>query len=95
MNVFGVIAARTDSMAQLQAAIESNFPGNFIKVADNFWFVAGTATAFETSQKLGVAGKAGGTLGHVIVLSVTNYWGNAEATVWEWISNRMEAKVNG
>jgi len=92
MNVFAIIATKSESVAPIKAAVESKFVEAFIQAGETIWFVSGEGTAIETSQKLGVAGKLGGNVIDVIILAVTSYWGHTERTTWEWIKNRLEAK---
>jgi hypothetical protein len=94
MNVYAVIVTTPASEAQTGAAITTQFPDNFLKVANNAWFIADKETIFDFSKKLGLKDMEGGTLTGLIIIPVTFYWGHGSIATWQWLKGKLEEKVN-
>ncbi len=83
MTVF-VVLTPTD---RADAAIQTTFPGEFLKVAGGQWLVA--AGGMTTQEITGRLGAETGDKGQVIVLAVSSYWGWHTNNIWEWIRTKM------
>jgi hypothetical protein len=87
MIIFAVLTPSEN--LQLEAAITSLFPGNYLKVGPGQYLVAGKGTAADISNALGITdGRHGNAI--AIVLSTSSYYGRAGNDVWEW----MRVKVS-
>lgn len=84
MALFALVCPNENpSLAQ---TLQATFPNDHLKIGGGQWLVALHGTARELSDALGISK---GTLGTVIVLTISAYWGNAPNDVWEWMSSRQ------
>lgn len=90
MIVYSIIAVAP--APGLDAAIKAAFPNNWLQVTPTFWLVAGTGTAQEVSNKIGIT-PPGRTpdLGTAVVFATAGYYGRAPNNIWEWIKAKLEA----
>jgi len=74
----------------LASAIATAYPNDYIQAAPDgrLHFVSDTGTAKDVSDKIGVSE---GTVGSVIVLAVSGYYGRAPMNIWEWIAAKITA----
>lgn len=84
MIIFAVLTPSDNP--QLEAAMASLFPDNYLKVGPGQYLVAGKGTAADISNVLGITD---GKNGSGIVLSTSSYYGRAGNNIWEW----MKVKV--
>ena len=84
MIVFAVI--EVSNAAVIQTALETHFPGDFLKLSFSNWLVAGRGiTAKDVSDKLGISeGQSNG-----IVFTTAGYYGRAPGNVWEWVGAKL------
>jgi len=86
MTLYAVMT--TGDNAGLQAALNTHFPNDHLKVASGQYLVAAKLTVIELSNTLGIsAGINGGGL----VLSIAAYYGRADQNIWEWM--RLKAST--
>ena len=90
MIVYAVVGV--SPAAGLGASIATAFPTDSFQVTPSFWLVAGSGTAQEVSDKIGLTA---GNLGSAVVFSTAGYFGRAPTNVWEWIKVKLEATPNG
>jgi hypothetical protein len=82
MSVFAIISIQPNSV--LDTAVQTEYPNDSYRVANNVWFVADAGVTTQgVCKKLGI--DAGGISG-AIAITVDNYWGRAPKTIWEWLS---------
>lgn len=87
MTVF-VILAPTDR-SDLDSAIRSTFPDNFLKITGGQWLVsARNLTSQEVVTKLEAHG---GQKGQIVAFGISGYWGWHDNSIWEWIQTKMAA----
>lgn len=80
MSLFAVL---TDADNQrLEIAITTTFPHDFLKMRPGQFLVAAPGTALDLSKRLAIDD---GTNGAAVVLTIANYFGRANPTIWEWI----------
>jgi hypothetical protein len=90
MIVFSITALLPNP--KLDEAIKTNFPNSHLQVSPTVWLVAGSGTAQEVSNKIGLTE---GGLGSAVIFSTSGYYGRAPSNIWEWIKAKMEAPVSG
>jgi hypothetical protein len=83
MALFAIFAA-SDNPA-LIASLQTHFPENHLKVGTGQWLLAGSGTAAEISNTLGITT---GTSGSGIVVLVGGYYGRASTNIWEWMASK-------
>lgn len=92
MGVFVVIPTRTDTAAQLDAAIRKWFDkGRSYRLPRGEWLVSHSGTSKELSDVLGITG---GDSGSALVLSAFGYYGRASTDIWEWMKQNWESDGN-
>jgi hypothetical protein len=69
----------------LEAKIKELFPNAYLQVEPRQWFLIGSGTAKDVSERLGITS---GVSGSGIVISVGGYYGRAGTNVWEWIASK-------
>jgi len=90
MTIFSVMTIYPAAGPIMAARLKERFPDDHIAVGGNIWFVAGSGTAKEMSDKLGVTPvESPETTSGVIVVSLTGYFGRAPAPIWEWLAAKM------
>jgi hypothetical protein len=89
MTIFVVMAVDPLAVPKINERILTRLPGNFISAGANVWFVAGSGTAKEMSDQLGVTAPEAEVISGVIVVSINGYFGRAPAPIWEWIAAKM------
>jgi hypothetical protein len=87
MTVFAAIAPEVDG--KLDAAIVEKYgDGDRYKIGPGRYLVHAPG---QTSRQVSVTlGAAAGSIGHVLILQVTNYAGWHSRDIWEWISTRLK-----
>jgi len=83
MALFAIMAASENPA--LLASLETHYPGNHLKVGVGQWLIAGSGTAAEISNTLGITV---GTSGAGIVVLVAGYYGRASNNIWEWMASK-------
>jgi hypothetical protein len=84
MTVFAIIAP-SDS-EEINQAVATVFPNNYLKMAPGQWLVAGTGTAKDVSDRLGISE---GKIPNAIVFTIAGYYGRAATNIWEWIALKL------
>ena len=92
MPVFAVIR-QSDPEGALARAIAAEFPDAHYDVGVGAWLVAGSGTAQEISNKLGVTPDA--ATGSAVVLEAASYYGRANPAIWTWIKENWARRANG
>ena len=67
----------------LQAALNTHFANDHLKVGPGQYLVAAKTTVIELSNTLGISD---GQNGLGIIVSISAYYGRANQNVWEWMS---------
>jgi hypothetical protein len=93
MTIFAIIGQPHVNAEQLPGAIARVFPDAQIPIADKVWLVAGTGTAKDISDKIGIT--PDGAVGAAVVVEVASYYGRASTNTWAWIKAKWEATANG
>jgi hypothetical protein len=79
-KLFAVLSqGNPDTLAR---SIEKHFPDDSYAFGRGQWLVLARGTTKGLSDKLGISD---GLVGPGIVLSVNNYFGWADADIWEWL----------
>jgi hypothetical protein len=84
MALFAILAPLDN--AKIGEAIEQAFPSEFFSVSNGQWFVSGTGTPKEISDRIGITD---GKNGAGIVVAVSSYWGRSSPDLWPWLSARL------
>jgi hypothetical protein len=69
--------------AGLQAALNTHFPDNYLKVGTGQYIVAAKTTVVEVSNILGISNAINGT---GIVVGISGYFGRTSQNIWEWMA---------
>jgi hypothetical protein len=78
-----------DDNPRLSAALTLHFPGNYLRIGNGQWLVAGgNTTVVDVSNILGISD---GTNGSGIVISIASYYGRANTNIWEWMKVKLSA----
>ncbi len=93
MAVFAIIQQPHPNSAKLPGAVSAAYPDANYFVGNGVWLVAGSGTANDVSNKVGITPDA--TAGTAIVLEVASYFGRANPAIWTWIKANWEAKPVG
>ena len=88
MAIFAIIGQPSADPQLLSTAIATEFPADNLPLQDRVWLVAFHGTPVDLSNKLGITD---GQNGAAIVLSVGNYYGRTNPTIWDWIKEKWEA----
>lgn len=89
MGLFAILSPTENP--KLEASIKEKFPDNY-KITSTQWVVSSKGTAQQIADKVGISE---GDVGNGVVLSFNNYWGRADAGLWEWMKDKIEASGNG
>lgn len=97
MNVYAVIATSPTSAPKIAAAVQSQFPNDYIQAGDMCWLVADALDVYRVSRKLGIweptmapeLKSSSNMLDDVIVIWAVSYWGRASGNVWAWIAQKV------
>lgn len=92
MPVFAVIR-QTSKAGALEGAIRKEFAEASYDLGHGTWLVAGSGTAHDISDKLGITPDA--VSGTGIVIEAASYYGRANPAVWTWIKENWERKSDG
>ena len=84
MTVF-VINHHGSQKAELQAAVERQFPDNHHKVSSMTWFVSYDGTAEGLCDYLRITKDKESLIGRTLVVAVSGYYGVEPVDVWEWL----------
>lgn len=77
-----LVVSLANSTAAVDAAVESNFPGDTYKIEPGKWAIsADLTTARQVSTQLGLRE----THNHIVV-SMRGYSGRSKPDLWEWLS---------
>jgi hypothetical protein len=68
--------------AGLQAALNTHFPENYLKVGLGQYIVASKSTVVDVSNTLGITQGINGT---GIIVAVSAYYGRTDQNIWEWM----------
>jgi hypothetical protein len=80
--------------ATLPGILAEKFPQDHILIRPGQWFVAGTGTAKELSDKLKITGDLSPS-GPAVVMAVSGYYGRASSQIWEWVAAKVGKPSNG
>jgi hypothetical protein len=69
--------------AGLQAALNTHYADNYLKVGPGQYIVAGRTTAVELSNQLGITQ---GLNGLAIVAVISGYYGRTDKNIWDWMA---------
>lgn len=94
VNVATLFAVMSDpgNQAIIHALTES-FPDNHIQIRPGQWFIAGSGTAKEISDKLKVTPSS--ESGTAVIVAVSGYYGRASSQIWEWVAAKIGKPTNG
>jgi len=76
--------APSDSVMLIEA-LKTHYPDNHLKVGPGQWLVAGSGTAVDVSNLLGITT---GVSGLAIVSLIGGYFGRAPNNIWEWMASK-------
>ncbi|WP_129218841.1 hypothetical protein [Lichenibacterium ramalinae] len=94
MTVFAILLPTTPS--PVTDVIKRVFPNDHFEITPTQWLVSAKGTALEIGSKLNIYDANDPTKVHNgIVFTTSSYHGRAPTGVWEWIRDKLEAKVNG
>jgi hypothetical protein len=88
MTVFAIVAK--EPKPELESVLETSYTNGHYRFADRVWFVVGTDTARDVSDKLKLTN--GGITG-VVVMPITDAnYGVASAELWNWLRSAHTGK---
>ena len=85
MAVFAIVSLRND--LQLDEIIARVYWKESLRVSPSHWLVIDKGTSREVAERLGI--NAGH--GEAIIYNVSNYWGRAPNSVWEWLQSHWNS----
>lgn len=77
----------------LNEALESQFPDNVLRIADNQWLVSARLNTGKFAEAIDPGD--GGTWGELIVVTAGNYSGWHDLDTWEWIDQKRSESRGG
>jgi hypothetical protein len=89
-TLFAVMADPTNQA--IVASLTENFKDNHILIRPGQWFVVGSGTAKEISDKLKIT--PNNESGAAVVVAVSGYYGRANSPVWEWVAAKVGKPTN-
>ncbi len=84
-TLFAVMA--DPSNLNLSLRLAEQFPDSHIEIRPGQWFIAGSGTAIEISNKLQIT--PGAESGSAVIVAVSGYYGRASSQVWEWVAAKI------
>lgn len=90
-TLFAIMAEPSNPI--LPQILMEEFPDEHIQIRAGQWFVVGTGTATDISNKLKIT--PGNDAGPAIVVAVAGYYGRASSQVWEWVAAKVGKPTNG
>lgn len=91
MPVF--LVATKHPSEEMNAALESRFPDDVLRIADNQWLVSAPLSTGKFSESVDPG--EGGSLGEWIVVTAGNYSGWHDFDTWEWINQKRSESRRG
>ncbi|MBU1313972.1 MAG: hypothetical protein KJ947_22535 [Alphaproteobacteria bacterium] len=85
MNIFAIF--KVSSPLQVENAVNAAFPDDHMRLQDDEWLVASSASAQDVSDRLGITS---GENGSAIVFRMGSYYGRASTNIWDWIKTKSE-----
>ncbi len=82
-----IVAAR-EANETLAQAITQHYQDDHFRFSDRMWFIKGTDTAINTSERLGI--RKEGITGAVVIAVSPLYYGVANPDLWEWLRISFE-----
>jgi hypothetical protein len=73
---------------QMQRSADQHFPGEYLRLPNGSWLLAGHVTVREVTEKLGMIDPNAVNGG--IIFTMASYYGRYGIEVWEWIKTRYE-----
>jgi hypothetical protein len=93
MSLFAVLLPAENP--NLVTAIKEKFPDpDNYQITPTQWIISAKGTAKQISETLGISGKDPST-GNAVILTIVDYWGRADASLWEWMRVNMEKGADG
>ena len=75
-----------------EAAVEAKFSGNYLRISENAWLIAGGGTAREVCAALGMPTEPSQPSPFdAVVVGVSGYFGYGPNNVWEWMFAKQAA----
>ena len=87
------LVATRNSSDELDKVLESQFPDNVLRIADNQWFVAVPLSAGKLHGAIDPG--EGGKWGDLVVVTAGNYSGWHDLDTWEWIDRKRSESRGG
>jgi hypothetical protein len=84
MIIFAVLTS--GDSPKLEAALNTHFPNEYLKVAPGQYLVAGRSTVVDVSNILGITD---GSNGSGIIFATSAYYGRASTNIWDWIKVKL------
>lgn len=93
INMAIFLVATRNASDELDKVLESKFPDNVLRIADNQWFVALPLSAGKLHDAIDPG--EGGKWGDLVVVTAGNYSGWHDLDTWEWISHKRSESRGG
>ena len=90
-TLFAVMAEPANQ--NLPRVLAQEFPQEHIQIRAGQWFVVGTGTATDISNKLKIT--PSNETGPAVVVAVSGYYGRAGSQIWEWVAAKVGKPSNG
>jgi len=90
-TLFAVMADPENAI--LPNVLAQTFPQDHIQIRPGQWFVVGTGTAREISDKLKITGEPSDS-GVAVVVAISGYYGRASSQIWEWVAAKVGKPSN-
>jgi len=89
-TLFAVLADPSNDL--IANSLNQNFPDDHIQIRPGQWFLVGSGTAKDISDKLKVT--PGPDVGSAVIVAVSGYYGRASSPVWEWVASKVGKPTN-
>jgi hypothetical protein len=93
MTIFAILLPEPNP--SVSATIADVFRDDFLSLNDTQWLVSSSLTIREVTARAGIydiSNPAAPQTANGVVFATTSYFGLAQATVWDWIRSKLEAR---
>lgn len=95
MAIFAIIPQPGPHADKLAPAIIGAFPDAYLSIGSSVWLVAGSGTAQDISNRVGITGVEPNVVGSAVVIEAASYFGRGNPAIWSWIKANWEARPVG
>jgi hypothetical protein len=87
MSIFVVLSEEDNE--KLETLIKEKYPEDYYQLSPRQWLVSSGETVIKLTEDLLITDDETGP-GPALVFTISNYYGMANPTVWEWLKAKRE-----